>query len=154
MEHHPLLPARSPGDDLPRAVALRCLEICRDPQGASSEAVAFALQTTIFGLGAGRESVAAALVEAGLLEVAVAHLHQSSPVEWVNWRSGAGLGAGVIFSLAGNLAGVELPGMNKVQLYVDSGMADAIASLLKVKRAFFRSIAMLVVTDLWPGSGV
>ena len=40
MTHHPLQQARSPTDDLPRAVALRALEICRDPQGACAEAVA------------------------------------------------------------------------------------------------------------------
>ena len=139
MTHHPLQQARSPTDDLPRAVALRCLEICRDPQGASEEAVAGAWFTVLCAL-LGRESVAAALVEAGVLEVAVAHLHQSSAVEWVNWRCPAGLTASTIFCFAGSLCALELPGVNKVQLLVDSGMTDAMASGLKVRRAHALSV--------------
>ena len=129
--HYPLQQVRSPTDDLNRAVALRCLEICRDPQGASAEAVACAWNTIVCAM-AGRESVAAALLEADVLEVAVAHLHESSAVEWINWRCAAGPTAGTIMGLAGQVAILELPGMDKVQLLVDCGMVDAIASLLKV----------------------
>ena len=132
MTHHPLQQARSPTDDLPRAAALRCLEIGRDPQGAPAEAVAGAWFTVYYGV-LGRESVAPSLLEAGVLEAAVAQLHESSAVEWVNWRSPAGLVAGPIFCLTAGLVALELPGVNKAQLLVDCGMADAIAALLKVQ---------------------
>jgi len=134
MTHHPLYQVRSPTDDLPRAVALRALEICRDPQDAATEAVAGAWQAMTMAF-VGRESVAAALLEADVLDVAVAHLHKSSAVEWVNWRCGPGLQAGSIVLFVGILCSLELHGMNKVKLMVDCGMADAIASLLKVRRA-------------------
>ena len=141
MTHYPLQQVRSPADDLNRAVALRCLEICRDPQGAPAEAVAGAWQT-VCGAFAGRESVAAALLEAGVLEVAVAHLHQSSAVEWVNWRCGPGLQAGSIVLFVGILCSLELHGMNKVKLMVDCGMADAVTSLLKVRRVHVPSFVV------------
>ena len=108
------------------------LEIGRDPQGAPAEAVAGAWFTVYYGV-LGRESVAPSLLEAGVLEAAVAQLHESSAVEWVNWRSPAGLVAGPIFCLTAGLVALELPGVNKAQLLVDCGMADAIAALLKVQ---------------------
>ena len=81
----------------------------------------------------GRPEVAKPLLEAGVFEVAAAHLHKSSPVEWVNWRCAEGLQAGTLFTACGSLcqtcAGV--PGVNATQLLVDSGMAGAITSLLK-----------------------
>ena len=131
MTHFPLNMGRG-NDEFNRAAGLQALEICRDPLGASAEAVAGAWQLVV-GSFVGRESVAAALLDAGVLEVAAAHLHESSAVEWVNWRSPAGLVAGPIFCLTGGLVALELPGVNKAQLLVDCGMADAIAALLKVQ---------------------
>ena len=132
--HHPLMAARGSSDELNRRLLLLLLDICGNPQGALPAAVAGAWIAIGWGM-MGRPLVTLALVEAGLFEVAAAHLHKSSPVEWVNWRCPAGLQAGVITFVSSSLAMLELPGVNKVQLLVDSGMADAIASLLKVHSA-------------------
>ena len=45
--------------------------------------------------------------------------------------------------VSANVAMMELPGVNKVQLLVDSGMTDAIASLLKVHTAHRRTRSLV-----------
>ena len=85
----------------------------------------------------GRTSVATSLVEAGAFEVGAAHLRQSSAVEWVNWRSPAGLQAGAVFVGVGSVCQQQLSaGLNKTQLLVDSGMHELLAAAVKVRLVF------------------
>ena len=77
----------------------------------------------------GRPPVTTAIVEAGVFEVAVAHLHKSSPHQWVDWRCAEGLQAAAIFSMAMFMVQSELP--KKTELMIDSGMADAVSALVK-----------------------
>ena len=79
----------------------------------------------------GRPAVGTALLEAGMLEVAVAQLAKTSAVEWANWRSG--LHDGMCFAAVALLCSLELPGLRLSQRLVDSGMASAMTSLIKVR---------------------
>ena len=132
--HHPLMPARAPTDEPSRSLALLCLEICRDPQGASVEAVAGAWWALAWAITARNPSIWAELAEAGLFLVAGARLSESSAVEMVNWRCAEGLQAGAIIGTIAFICQLELPGVNQTQLVVENGIADSIASVLKVRR--------------------
>jgi hypothetical protein len=131
--HYPLLTGRLPIEEveLPQRLTLLLLDICRDPQGASAEAVAGAWLAVAWAL-VGRPAVAAVLLDAGLLEAAVARFHTSSAVEWANWRS-PGMKDGLAFCPIAILCTLELPGLSLTQRLVDSGTADAMTSLLKVR---------------------
>ena len=123
-------------DALNLPLALRLLEICRDPQAASAEAVAGAWMAMLMAF-LSRPSVGKALLDAGLLEVVTAHLRQTAAAEWINWRCAAGLQATGVFLLVGSLFQYELPGisdLDKAQLLVENGFAEIAIESLKVSR--------------------
>ena len=128
------MPARAPTDEPSRSLALLCLEICRDPQGVSVEAVAGSWWALSWAYMARKPSIWAELAEAGLFLVAGARLSESSAVEMVNWRCAEGLQAGAIIGTIAFICQLELPGVNQTQLVVENGIADSIASVLKVRR--------------------
>ena len=131
--HHPLMPARAPTDEPSRSLALLCLEICRDPQGASVEAVAGSWWALAWAITARKPSIWAELAEAGFFQVAGARLSESSAVEMVNWRCAEGLEAGGVVGTVAFICQLEVPGVNQTQLVVENGIADSIASVLKVR---------------------
>ena len=131
LDHHPLQLGHAPTDEANLRLAKLALDICRDPQGLSAEELAGAWMLVMHSV-LSRPSASAVIpemVKAGVFEVAVAHLHKSSPVEWVSWRRADGLQASAIFTAALFVAQCELP--KKTERMIDSGMADAVASLLK-----------------------
>ena len=132
--HHPLMPARAPTDEPSRSLALLCLEICRDPQGASVEAVGGAWWALAWAITARNPSIWAELAKAGFFQVAGARLSESSAVEMVNWRCAEGLEAGGVVGTVAFICQLEVPGVNQTQLVVQSGIADCLASVLKVRR--------------------
>ena len=129
--HHPIQTARLTEEGNLR-LALGLLEICRDTASAGPETGGawFAMVCCV----QGKASAGAAIIEAGVLEVAVAHLNMSSPVEWINWRCPPGQQAGMTFgafSLMAQAQGAEPQGKKMLQLVVENGIADAIVSLIK-----------------------
>jgi hypothetical protein len=82
----------------------------------------------------GRPSVAVTLIEAGVVEEAVATIKTSSPNEWVSWRTKTGVRAAIILCFAWTLSTLELP-MNKTLLVLEKGLAEAIVSLIKAFEA-------------------
>ena len=70
------------------------------------------------------------LIEAGVIEAAVATLQQHSPTDWVSWKTPIGLQSGAILKLGWTLSTLELP-MNKTQLLLDKGFIDVCCSVLK-----------------------
>ena len=105
------------------------LEIVRDPQGLSKLTQAGVWQ--IFGWSlSGRAAQAMPVIEAGLLKEMVATMKQSSPVEWMTWKTSSGMLAGGIFLLGWTLSTLQLP-VNKTQLLLDSGFIDMCMTALK-----------------------
>lgn len=112
--------------------ALLAIEICRHPQGLSDleSAAVWALFVSVMGQ---RPQVAAAAVDAGLLEVVMATLSTVSPADWTSWRTPAGLRAGMAASTVFQMvAGV--PG-GQIQRQIDSGFPNAVVSMLQVRAA-------------------
>ena len=87
-------------------VNLLLLELARDPQGASDLTLGGAWFALCMSL-SGRAVLAVPLIEAGLLEAAVATLHRSSPVEWVTWTTPTGIIGASIVCLAWTLSTLE-----------------------------------------------
>ena len=73
---NPMSPARSPAEDFPRSVAMLLLDILRDSSDQLSSAQVVAAWAGINTAVLGRPSVANALVSAGVISFAVAHLHK------------------------------------------------------------------------------
>lgn len=69
----------------------------------------------------GRPAVAVPLIEAGFIEVAIATLQRSSPIEWVSTTTQVVVLGTAIFWNAYTLSTLELP-MNKTQLLLDKGL--------------------------------
>ena len=106
-------------------LALACL---REPQGASELELAGLWAVLYLSLG-GRASLAMVLIEAGVLEAAVAALQQSSPTDWISWRTPTGVVASSICCLGWTLSTLTLP--NKTQLLLDKGFVDVAISVMK-----------------------
>ena len=129
-----LLPIRAPAED-ERNVRLMilALEICRDPEGLT-EPERTALWGLLWMTTAQRPVVCAAAVEAGIFEVAVALLHQSSPAEWASWCTLAGIQATMIFlTLCQPVLTTLRSAADTVKLVVDSGSASAVIAMLQVR---------------------
>ena len=77
----------------------------------------------------GRAPLAMTLIEAGVLDLAVATLQQTSPTEWITWRTPTGILATGILFLGWTLSTLELP--NKTQLLLDKGFVDVAISVMK-----------------------
>jgi hypothetical protein len=107
---------------------LMCLEIIRDPQGASEVELAGVWATISISL-SGRPAIATTLIEAGVLKVAVDTLQESSPTDWITWRTPTGILASPICLLGWTLSTLTLP--NKTRLLLDTGLVDVAISVLK-----------------------
>ena len=123
---------RAPTDERNLRLMALALDICRDPTGVAGlelAAVWNLVQATV----AQRSAVCAAAVNAGMCEVAMAHLHKSSPAEWIDWRTPVGLQAsGIFHSLTQPcLTLTNEPDINMTQVMVDSGAANAVISALQ-----------------------
>ena len=105
------------------------LEIARDPQGVSDLVLAGLWHTMACSLSS-RPAVTVSLIEAGMIEVAIATLQESSPTEWVTWKTPIGARAAGLFALGWTMSTLELP-MNKTQLLLDRGYIDVCISALK-----------------------
>ena len=82
----------------------------------------------------GRVALAVPLIEAGLVETAVAALKRSSPAEWMTWKTRSGILAGTTIVLGWTLSTLELPkNMNKTLLLLDRGYIDVSISAFKVR---------------------
>ena len=82
----------------------------------------------------GRVALAVPLIEAGLVETAVAALKRSSPAEWMTWKTRSGILAGSTIVLGWTLSTLELPkNMNKTLLLLDRGYIDVSISAFKVR---------------------
>ena len=113
------------------------LDIVREPRDVPRVEVAGALQCLIWCIG-GKPAIMRLVVEGGLLEILVAELQKSSPVDWVqletpctadNLVHGCCFAVGWSFS---TLVGEQLPGgVNMTQLLLDSGFIGIIMSALK-----------------------
>lgn len=130
MPHCKLMPGNSSDEILIRLGKLS-LEIARDPQGVSELLVAGMWQSITW-MSAGRVAVVMPLIEAGVIDVAVASLQRHSPTEWVTHKTPIGIQACGIFTFAWSLSTLELP-MNKTKLLLEKGLIDACISALKVR---------------------
>ena len=137
MAHNILFLTRTPTDEANLRLGHLALEICRDPQGASVEAIAGAWTMMCWGW-LGRAAVITSLVEAGVLEVAAAQIRKSTAVEWTSLHCAPGRESAQLFIAIGGFCQAELPGVNKPQVLLDTGLADAIASTLKVRAPSLR----------------
>ena len=116
-------------DSFLEPLCLHALSFIRCQEGASELELAgvwFTFFTLTLG---GRPSLATTLIEAGLLDEAVAALQQSSPTDWITFRTPTGILAGSICTLAWVLSTVSLP--NKTQLLLDKGFIEVAISGLK-----------------------
>jgi hypothetical protein len=111
-------------------LALLSLDILREPpEGTSDHALAgvwWLISTAI----TGNADAAMRLISGGLLELAVATLHESSPVEWIAYRTPSEVLAGATFLLGWTLSTLELP-VNKTELLIETGFIDIAISVLK-----------------------
>ena len=109
-------------------ICLLLLEILRAPRGASELELA-GMWVAIGVAAGGRAPLAMTLIEAGVLDLAVATLQQTSPTEWITWRTPTGILATGILFLGWTLSTLELP--NKTQLLLDKGFVDVAISVMK-----------------------
>ena len=77
--------------------------------------------------------MSAKLIEAGMLELAVATLQQSSPTDWNTWGTATGILSGSICTLFWTLSTLEGLGVNKTQLLLDKGCVEIAISAMKVR---------------------
>jgi len=132
MAHNILFLTRTPTDEANLRLGHLALEICRDPQGASVEAIAGAWTVMCWGW-IGRAAVITSLVEAGVLEVAAAQIRKSTAVEWTSLHCAPGRESAQLFIAIATFCLEPLPGVDKPQVLLDTGLADAIVSTLKVR---------------------
>jgi hypothetical protein len=97
MPHNKLQPGNASEDFLIR-IALLFLDIARDPQETSAP-VLCGLWQCISWACSGRPAVAVPLIEAGVIEIAIAMLQQSSPADWISWKTPIGVRASGILSV-------------------------------------------------------
>ena len=117
--------------ELNGALALRLVELCRDPQGVSETVLAGAYFACMFAL-AQRPTVATAVWNAGAVQLAVSTLQESSPTEWIAWSTPTGLLASGILPWVANIFKVDLGSVDKPQALLDSGCVDAFISAMRV----------------------
>jgi hypothetical protein len=117
-------------DERNARLVLLSLEILRDPQGLPGLELA-AVWALLWPLLVGRPAVCAQAIDAGLYEVGVAVLRASPAVEWVGWRTVAGLQAGAIFTAIVQTIFNPPPGINLLSAVIESGVADAVVSGLR-----------------------
>ena len=132
MAHNIQFLTRTPTDEANLRLGHLALEICRDPQGASAEVIAGAWTVMCWGW-IGRAAVITSLVEAGVLEVAAAQIRKSTAVEWTSLHCAPGRESAQLFIAIATFCLEPLPGVDKPQVLLDTGLADAIASTLKVR---------------------
>ena len=111
-------------------LSLLTLDLIREPQGASGYALGGAWFVLVV-LMPGSDNVVAALFQAGLLETAVEIMRQTEPVEWVSWRTTAGITACAILNIGWTLTTINVPGANLPKLLLDTGLIDVAMSMLK-----------------------
>ena len=124
--------ARPPPDAVIERLCFLGLEIIRDPQDVTELELSGIWAVCWMSL-AGRAAMSAKLIEAGMLELAVATLQQSSPTDWNTWRSPTGILSGSICTLFWALSTLEGLGVNKTQLLLDKGCVEIAISAMKVR---------------------
>ena len=124
--------ARPAPDAVIERLCLLALEIIRDPIDVSDVELAGVWAVCWFSL-AGRASASMKLIEAGMLELAVATLQQSSPTDWNTWGTATGILSGSICTLFWTLSTLEGLGVNKTQLLLDKGCVEIAISAMKVR---------------------
>jgi hypothetical protein len=131
----PLFKPTTPAPFIERLCML-LLEVICDPRGTSDLALAGAWIMLAWTL-SGKVHVAMPLIKAGLLDAMCQTLQQSSPTDWVSWKTPAGIMAGNIMHLGWTLSTLEMP-VSKAQLILDKGLIDCVVSIIKVRGWFVR----------------
>ena len=106
--------AQRPSEKFLEKISLQMLEIVREPNGSAEVAAGSGAFHAIVGALGGRTSLAMTMIEGGILDVGLGYLQQSSPTDWVSWRTPAGFLAGNVCALGWTLSTLPLP--NKAQL--------------------------------------
>eukprot|EP01043_Picozoa_sp_COSAG02_P044766 COSAG02_NODE_4029_length_5885_cov_88.549430_4_plen_556_part_00 len=117
-------------DQRNEAMALRVLEICRDP-GDLSQAEIYSLWALLYHHLAQRPAVFAATIRAGLFSVAhQALVAAGSPDDWVQWRHPSSAQAGFIWAIICHAAMTSPAGVDVIKEICDSGFAKLIIETL------------------------
>ena len=106
------------------------LDILRDPQGVSDLTQAGAWGAMIWSC-TSKLAVALPLIEAGVVELAVATMQRGSPAECLSRKSPVGIIVGTAWVVAWTFSTLQLP-MCKTKLLLDTGFIDGTISMLKV----------------------
>lgn len=115
-------------------ILLQALELSRNPNGASELELAGIWWLIFNSISPDRPDLCMRAVKAGLLDVGMQALRRFTPVEWICWRTPAGLMAGAIATtlLQPVISGAAKPGSaSTVKLVIDSGVPDALVAMLK-----------------------
>ena len=150
MENPLLTPVATSGAREDKLASL-FFDIVRDPQGASEIVQSGAWFALVWLLGGTAENSgprAAALIESGLIETAVAALHRSSPEDWLSCRTATGVNAGAIFTLSWTLSTLVFPGMSIATVLLDRGFIDAGFAAMKRFEANGASVATVLETNV------
>ncbi len=109
-------------------------DIVRDPQGASDLVLTGAWFSLVWLLGGTATNSGArtqTLIEAGLIETAVAELRRTSPETWLSFRTASGLNAGAIFTFGWTLSTLVFPSINIASALLDCGFIEVGLTALK-----------------------
>ena len=110
---------------------LLLLELIQDEAAEPSDVLLGGAWHAIgYGL-SGRPALGATLVEAGIIDAAVATLRKITPAETVSWKTTKGIWSGGVLFVCWSLSTFELPGMNKTQIILEKGLVDVCISALK-----------------------
>jgi hypothetical protein len=127
----PFYPGPSSPDEKAEQLVRLALDLCRadltQEGGGLSDLELSGLWWVITSSVQQRPSVGAAAIDAGILEIGMAMLHNSSPHEWASWRTVSGFSA--VFHVFGNLSIQLQPGV--AQLFIDRGVIEAAVSALQ-----------------------
>ena len=95
----------------------------------------------------GKQDVAVPLIEGGIIDLAVASLHERSPVDWVSNRTPGGVLAGAVIVFGWSISTLPpLPGINMTSLLLEKGFIDVVISSLKAFE--LRGTSMVAETNV------
>ena len=126
----PFFPSNRVGAERNERLMTMALEMCRHPQGLS-ELERAGVWMVVFGAISQRPALCTAAVHAGMFNIGMAALHESSPDEWTGWRTPAGIHASAIQVTLCQPVLMYVPGVDLIKLFIDSGYVDVVVSVLQ-----------------------